>query len=175
MEETFEQENEFKIDSISLEDWKLYKELWLDALTSDPQAFAYSLEKVSNRTREDWKEDMERSFQSNTGMYIAKTNDKYIGMMGYYPKGENNVNIFGVYVKRKFRGQGVSDKIMESILNSLSDNDEIKSASLTVNDEQTEAIDFYKRFGFEIVGETKNVKMGNGKPYNMLSMKKEIK
>ena len=171
----FEQKNEFKINFISLDEWESYRDLWLDALTKDPQAFAYSLDKITTRTKDDWKEDMKRSFQDDTGMYVAKTDNKYVGMAGYYPKGEDNVNIFGMYVKKEFRGKGVSNKIMESILNSLADYEKIKSVSLSVNHEQTVAINFYKRFGFEIINKNKNVKMGNGNLYTMLSMKKEIK
>lgn len=175
MKETFAQENEFKIDSLLLNEWELYRDLWLDALTNDPQAFAYSLDKMLNRTEDDWKEDMKKSYQDYAGMYIAKIDNEYIGMAGYFPKYENNVNIFGMYVKKKFRGKGIADKMMESILNSLSDNEKIKSISLSVNNKQKEAINFYKRFGFEIMDENENIKMGDGSLCTMLSMKKDIK
>ncbi len=175
MNEKFERSNEFKIDSISVDDWESYRDLWLDALTSDPQAFGYSLEEISSRTKEDWEENIKKCNNVNNARHIIKTENDYIGMMGYFPKGEGNVNIYGVYVKKEYRGQGISDKIMESILNSLDNNDEIKKITLTVNKEQKVAVDFYKRFGFEEVGVIKDVKMGNGEIYDELSMEKEIK
>jgi ribosomal protein S18 acetylase RimI-like enzyme len=172
MKETFEQGNKFKINSILPSEWESYKELWLDALTSDPQAFGYSLDEISNRTEEDWKKNIQKSLQENTGMHIAKSDNKYIGMMGYFPKNEDTVNIFGVYVKKEFRNQGVSDKIMESVLTSLAKNDKIKNIALTVSEEQKAAIEFYTRFGFEIVDKIKDVKMGNGEMHDELAMKK---
>lgn len=175
MKETFEQENEFKIDSISLDEWESYRDLRLDSLTSDPQAFAAPLEKYSNLDENGWKERIKKCLSKNNAMFIANSPDGPIGMMGYYPEGKDTVNIYGVYVKKEFRGQGVSDKIMESILNSLDNNEEIKYIKLTVNKEQKRAVDFYKRFGFKEVGEIKDVQMGNGEIYDEISMEKEIK
>lgn len=175
MNKKFERANEFKIDSIAADEWESYRDLWIDALTSDPQAFGYSLKEISNRTQEDWEENIKKCNNANNMMHVIKTKNDYIGMMGYFPKGEGSVNIYGVYVKKEYRGQGASDKLMKSILNSLNNNDEIKKITLTVNKEQKAAINFYKRFGFKEVKVIKDVKMGNGKIYDELSMEKEIK
>ena len=71
-ESTWEQQPAFTVETVSLDEWALYKDLWLDALTTDPQAFAYSLDTVSQWDEVAWKTDIQKSFRENACSIIIR-------------------------------------------------------------------------------------------------------
>lgn len=173
-ESTWEQQPAFTVETVSLDEWALYKDLWLDALTTDPQAFAYSLDTVSQWDEVAWKTDIQKSFRENARTFVAKTPNAYIGMMGYYQKGDHEVRIFGVYVRSAFREHGVGAKMMQVLLDSLSRNRNITTVSLSVNKQQESAIAFYTHCGFDVIDVQKEATMGDHKTYPMFVMQKNI-
>ncbi|MFH1089825.1 MAG: GNAT family N-acetyltransferase [Candidatus Uhrbacteria bacterium] len=177
METETENFQEIKIDQILPEDWQKYKALWLEALTDSPQAFGFSYDELTNRTDEEWQEKIRKNLAegSKSRMFIAKDGEKFIGMMGFFEKRENITNVFGVYVNPQFRGKKISDKLMEAVLNSLKQELDFSEVELTVNKNQTAAVEFYKRYGFLIVEEIKDVKMGDNTVCDEYLMKREIK
>lgn len=166
----------FKVNPLSPDNWEQYKNLWLEALTNDPKAFANSYEKLSARTEEEWQEKATKySGGTKEKVFIATSEGKAIGMMGFFEKSEGIANIFGVYVNPQYRGKGVSNVLMEVILKSLKQGSDFSKIELTVNKDQLAAVGFYKRHGFEIIGEIKDVKIGDGSNCDEYLMRREIK
>ena len=81
--------------------------------------------------------------------------------------------IVSVYVPVEKRKQGISGKLMESILIELSGKSYLKKVKLAVNKEQIPAVNLYKKFGFTVTGK-QNFKMGNGESAEELVMEKEL-
>ena len=67
-------------------------------------------------------------------------------------KTKHIANIFGVYIKKEYRGQGVGKKLIESALQMIQDDENVSKIKLTVNAEQKAAIKLYTTYGFELVG-----------------------
>ncbi len=168
---------EFKVEQILPEDWQKYKALWLEALTNSPQAFGFSYEELANRTDEEWQVKIGKNLAegSKSRMFVAKDGESFIGMMGFFEKRAGVANIFGVYVNPQYRGKKVGDKLMAAVLNSLKQELDFSEVELTVNKDQAAAVEFYKRQGFSVVEEIKNVKMGDETVCDEYSMRRKIK
>jgi len=167
---------ECHISPLALDDWEKYKALWLEALTNSPQAFAYSYQELADRTDKEWQEKIEgySAERSKSRMFVAKDKNRFIGMMGFFEKEKGVAKIFGVYVSPHCRGKHVSDRLMESLLSALKELDFLE-VELTVNKEQTAAFTCYKRHGFFVTEEIKDVKMGDGTICDEYVMKREVK
>lgn len=167
--------DKFKINSISIDDWKEYKTLWLDALTSDPQAFAFSYEELAARTDEQWLEKTRKySMGSKNKIFIAKDGNNTIGMMGFFENKSGAANLFGVYIKPAYRGKKIGNTLMGTTLDHLKNQTDFNKIELTVNKNQIAAVEFYKRRGFTVIKEIPNVKMGDGSICDEYFMEKHI-
>lgn len=174
--ESIEQITQFKIEPVLPEEWAEYKQIWQEALTTEPWAFGYSLAEISSRSENDWKDIINKSLNSgnNSKIAVAKTGSEISGMAGYFTdrENENTACIYGVYVCVKHRGKGLSIKLMKEILKAISLNKNFTQIELGVNISQIPAIKLYKHFGFEIIRIDKDVKMGDGKLYDEYLMRK---
>ncbi len=143
-------------------DWEKYKELRLEALQKDSEAFGGSYEESAKKTDEEWMKPLENEKNS---IIVAIDDDKAIGMVGTYQESGEKMKhisyIWGVYVKEEYRGQGIAKKLMEKLLDEIMKNKEIEKINLNVNTTQKAAIVLYEKIGFEIVGTLhKELKIG---------------
>ncbi len=147
------------IKKLDAERWKDCRDLRLEALKGNPTAFGSSFEEESTFAEAEWRKRIKNAI-------FALSHDKPIGMIVYIfssrVKTKHIANIFGVYVKINFRGQGVGRKLIESALSEIQKNKLIHKIKLTVNPEQTAAVRLYEQYGFKIVGKLeKELKVGN--------------
>jgi ribosomal protein S18 acetylase RimI-like enzyme len=151
------------------ERWRECRELRLEALKSDPSAFGSSYEEDCQLSEEEWKRRMKNSL-------FAVSNDTLVGMIAcvFEPKMKTRhiTSIFGVFVKREYRGQGVGKKLLESALSAIERNGNIKKIKLTVNPEQEAAVNLYKKYGFKPIGVMKGEIFFDSKFYDELIMEK---
>jgi ribosomal protein S18 acetylase RimI-like enzyme len=149
--------------------WKEFRELRLEALQNDPLAFGSSYEEEKNLTEDEWKRRIKNTL-------LALANDTLVGMIVYIIdnkiKTKHIANIFGVYVKKEYRGQGVGKKLIESALKIIQKNSNVSKIKLTVNPEQKAAVKLYETFGFELVGRLKKELKINDKFYDELIMER---
>jgi ribosomal protein S18 acetylase RimI-like enzyme len=128
--------------------WKEYKELRLEALRSDPIAFGSSYEEEKKLTHTDWKKRMKN-------VLFAEDEKTIVGMAVYFfqtnRKTRHIAHIFGVYVKKKYRGCGVASALIENALRKIRDNKSIVKINLMVNPAQVDAVRLYEKFGFKKV------------------------
>ncbi len=87
-------------------------------------------------------------------------------------KSKHIANIFGVYVKKEYRGQGIGKKLIENVLASVQNGQSIIKIRLTVNPEQKVAFNLYRSHGFKVVGELKQELCVANKFYDELIMEK---
>ena len=151
--------------------WRDYRNLRLEALKKDATAFGSSYEEESKLSVAEWKRRIRNTL-------FALYNDKQIGMVVYVFNNKRKIrhvaNIFGFYVKEKYRKQGVGKKLIENALSSIMKKREIIKIDLTVNSKQKSAVRLYKKFGFGIVGVLKKDLFVNEKFYDELVMEKFI-
>ncbi|OLS14260.1 MAG: acetyltransferase [Promethearchaeota archaeon CR_4] len=158
-----------KITQLQTERWKEHSELRLGALESDPIAFGSSVEEEKDLSEEEWKKRMKNTI-------FALADDKLVGMIVFIfdPKIKTShiANIFGFYVARDYRRQGIGKRLIKTALTYIRKNENIIKINLAVTVEQKPAIALYEKFGFEIVGrERKSLKVSD-RFYDELIMEK---
>lgn len=160
-----------EVKKLSDDRWKDYQDLRLAALKSDPIAFGSSYEEEIIISEEEWKKRIKNTL-------FALLNDKPIGMIVYIfdskLKTKHVANIFGVYVKKEYRGQGIGKKLIESAISLIKKNKNIVKIKLNVNPEQKATVKLYEKYGFKTVGMLKNELYINGKFYDELIMEKLV-
>ena len=160
-----------EIKKVPPDRWKEFRDLRLEALQNDPLAFGSSYEEEKSLTEDEWKRRIKNAL-------FASANDTLVGMIVYIidnkMKTKHIANIFGVYVKKEYRGQGIGKKLIESALEIIQKNVNVSKIKLTVNPEQKAAVKLYETFGFEVVGRLKNELKVDDKFYDELIMEKFV-
>jgi len=139
-----------------MKDWRDFKKIRLDALMNNPESFGSSYEEAANRDDKKWKE---RFKDTNSIVFIAFNHKLPIGVsIVNYESAErfkHLAHIYSLYVKKEFRGKGISNLLIKSIILSTKRRKNIKKIKLNVVKQQIPAINLYKKFGFKIIGELK--------------------
>lgn len=165
-----------EILKLPVDSWQEYRDLRLQALKEDPQAFGSSYQTNFEYPKEEWQRRLTNAAVGKINwLLFAREKDKLVGMIGAYME-DNSVDmatILSVYVSKKERGKGVSIKLMEGMLEELSGKSFLKKAKLRVNRDQLPAVGLYKKFGFKEVG-TEPHKMGDGKLVDVLVMERSL-
>ncbi len=164
------------IDTVTSDDFAKVKALRLESLRQEPQAFGRSYDEELDKDDDSWKKDFDRNFldEPTEITVVARSGDELTGMMGAFPKGNDVWAIKAVYIKPKFRGRGISKQILEQMIDKIRSKEGVKIIELMVNKDQDAAVALYQKFGFEIVGEEKDQKMGDGNMYDEYIMHKTL-
>lgn len=99
--------------------------------------------------------------QLNNGhtYYAAMEGDKYAGFISYYPK-DGKLYLNKYYLSSEMRGKGYGHTLMDFIKDKARENG-YPAVFLNVNKYNSDSINIYKHFGFEIIRAEKNP-IGNG-------------
>ncbi|EKD46701.1 MAG: Acetyltransferase [uncultured bacterium] len=140
----------YKLDASQ---WREYKELRLEALREDAEAFGMSYAEALSLLDEEWQDE----FENRKGFILVASEDsKLLAMIGaYQEEGEKMKHIayvWGVYVRKEHRGKGIGKMLMESLLEELAKNKELEKVDLNVNTSQLSAVRLYEKLGFKIAG-----------------------
>ena len=163
-----------EIIQLSPSDWQTYKQIQLEALQNDPQAFGSSYDEWTHFSDEKWQE---RPTNPATTLFIAKKDTAPIGLVGIYinPKEEHKVaEIWGMYVNNSYRGMGIGKRLITSALEKTVSLPTVEKVKLMVNIDQIPAIELYKKLGFQII-ETTDYLLGDGKNHKLYIMEKSNK
>jgi ribosomal protein S18 acetylase RimI-like enzyme len=161
-------ESDIKIFTCPPERWQQYKELRLEALKNEPQAFAETYEKVEGIDGEEWTRRLSLDDRVNIRMVAENKDGRLVGMMTAVRSkdNKNNALIINVYINKDYRGAGLGKKMLKEILNLLEKVDDIKIIELTVNVAQGAAVSIYKTCGFEITETLKDSIVYEGKSFD---------
>ena len=161
-----------KVKKLPTSRWKNYRNLRLESLGKDSTAFSSSYEEEKKLSEVEWKRRTKNTL-------FALSDDKTIGMIVFIFNNKRKIkhisNIFGFYVKERYRNQGVGKKLIESALSHIKKNKNIIKIDLIVNPKQKAALSLYKKFGFKVVGILRKDLLVNGKFYDELVMEKFIR
>jgi len=94
-------------------------------------------------------------------IYVAKTEDNIVigyaslssfrGKDGYWPVAENSI-----YLHKDYIGQNIGNKLMEILLNHAYKS-KLEVVTAWIDSQNISSIDFHKKWGFEVVGQMKNI------------------
>lgn len=93
-----------------------------------------------------WVESIEKQNLGDNRTLVAKEGDKILGFCVVFKDKEFNV-VSALYISPNRQGEGLGKRLLEEGLNWLGDE---KDIILDVASYNTQAIEFYKRMGFEI-------------------------
>jgi ribosomal protein S18 acetylase RimI-like enzyme len=127
-------------------------QLWqlrLIALESEPQAFRETAAEHRQKPVTYFFERLGET-DSNGFVYGAFDGAALIGMAGYYRKDEKRAWIWGVFVSPQYRGSGISQALLEALLNEIRSVPRITSVHLTVALTQKAARRLYHKCGFRL-------------------------
>ncbi len=151
--------------------WQDFQSLRMEALKSDPAAFGRAYEEEVIYKQELW--------QRRIGSVIFAVNDNQpVGMVGYYfnemVKNKHVANIYGMYVNKAFRNQGIGGQLLSIAITSIKEKNEILKIKLSVNPAQKSAVKLYNRFGFTSIGTSRKEYNDNGNFSDEVLMEKFI-
>ena len=159
------------VKRVTSSDWQEYKEIRLEALKKEPHAFGSSYIKEKERSENEWKDKLAKSESYNGSSFlcaIAKEN-KFVAIGGAFQDENKQWNIITIYTKKEFRGQGLGQKVFQSIIDELKTR-KVKKIYLCVNALQTAAQALYEKNGFRVTKIIKNQILGDGKHYDEVEM-----
>jgi ribosomal protein S18 acetylase RimI-like enzyme len=164
--------SDVQIIQLQPHEWELYKNLRLQALKEEPQAFSSTYEGNLKEPDEMWKGMLELAVEGKVEwLSFAKQNDELVGMVGAYSTDQKFAKVIAVYVAKDSRGKGVARKLMEDLITNISKNKSIKKLYLEVNADQIPALNLYKNCGF-IITEKAEKDLGDGKLHEVYEMEK---
>ncbi len=132
-----------QIRRITPDDWQVYKNIRLEMLDSDPDAFP---KQAFNDMRDHQGKWVERI--KNGIVIIAFDAEKPIGMVRGIPALDSRqATIKNMYVNKDYRGQKIGESLLENVLGNL-ENLGILKVLLEVEDTQESAIKMYQKHGF---------------------------
>ncbi|MBU2713821.1 acetyltransferase [Zooshikella harenae] len=88
---------------------------------------------------------------------IKNTDNQILGFIG---TAENNIEM--LFIDPDYRGKGVGKKLLTYALH------ELGTTKVDVNEQNDQAVGFYKHLGFKVIGRSE--KDGMGKPFPLLHM-----
>lgn len=165
------------IDNISIvrllpDEWYLYRDLRLEAVCNNPEAFGTTYEEELLTTEQEWR------YRLSHNMLFARSTNRIVGMIGAVlsstQKRKHSALVISFYVSPEFRNQGVGAKLLSAIIDHLKVLDYVKIVMLYVTTKQLEVINLYKKFKFHIHGVLENAYMQNGVFYDQFIMSRNI-
>lgn len=135
------------------------------------QAYSGTLQ-LPNPSVSTWEKRL-GNMPDNVYSYVALIDQEIVGNIGFEicsnPR-RRHVASFGMGVKDQVAGRGVGSALLETIID-LSDNWlNLKRLELTVYVDNERAINLYKKFGFEVEGQSKDYAFRNGKYVDVYHM-----
>lgn len=157
------------VEKLQDDRWKEFRDLRLESLKEEPTAFGSSYDEEKNFSEEEWRRRMNNAFS-------ALSEDKLIGtimcIQNSRVKTRHVASIYGFYVKREFRGQGVGRKLINFALEHVHKSGQVIKIKLEVNPDQEAAVKLYQSCGFKVVGLLRMELWVEGRFYDELIMER---
>lgn len=145
------------------EDWPAFRELRLRALATDFKAFGSSVAHETAYPESRWKEWAEGGAHGDRqATFVAETFDhRLVGMAGIF-HGEDDFQVWGMWVEPSFRGQGLATSLLTLLIEWLDGTFPSSPLRLEVNPDQEAAVRTYRKAGFEFTGRRRTMGHSSG-------------
>ncbi|MCA9880455.1 MAG: GNAT family N-acetyltransferase [Thermomicrobiales bacterium] len=146
--------DDIEIIVATAEDWQAVREIRLEALLRDPQAFGSTYAATVGRTEQDWRA---RTQPSGSTKLLERTAARPVGIVGGLrgdDAGDASVGVIvSMYVSASHRRRGVGRRLLQAQLHDFASDPDIRTARLFVHTGQFAAVRLYAALGFQPVGE----------------------
>src|SRR3954447_11624059 len=157
------------IRRLSPQDAALFRDIRLEGLRRDPDAFSSIFEDESGKELSFFAERLDRS-----AVFGAFRGAELLGVAGFYvqpgPKHRHKGTLWGMYVRPQARGAGIAGRLVEAVVEHARAHVEL--LQLTVISENLAARRLYERFGFAAYGLEKRAAKYRGRYHDDLLMAK---
>ncbi|WP_453990545.1 GNAT family N-acetyltransferase [Bacillus nitroreducens] len=154
------------IRKLKPEDAEKYWKLRLKALTTDPNGFLVTFEEAINT--ENAIEEYKVSLQSKEIItFGAFEGDQLVGMVTLVRETRRKIrhraNIVAMYVDDQHRGKGIAKALLKEAVKLAESYPELEQLYLTVDSDNTDAKELYKKIGFKKFATDKGAIKYNGR------------
>lgn len=134
-------------------EWPALRTLRLQALETDPLAFGSTLSNELNLSEQHWRDRTATQAESPTSsQWVAEEpSGRLVGSI-VVARVEDAVYVFGMWVERSHRGQGIGSRLLDTGLAWASTAFPGREIRLDVNPRQTAAVLLYESRGFRRSG-----------------------
>ena len=157
------------ITRLSADRWEEYRKIRLEGLKMEPLAFSSSVADEEKAPESLWKERISNHI-------FAQKGSEVVGVIGllFRPrqKQKHIADIFGLFVKREFRGIGIGDLLLKEAIKIASFREGIMKIELGVIEDQKAAIALYEKNSFQRVGKLSRELQVNGKFHDEILMER---
>ncbi|MFC7062685.1 GNAT family N-acetyltransferase [Halobacillus seohaensis] len=142
------------IITLTAEHAEAYRELRLEALLDNPDAFitTYEQEKQQPNPINSTAENLDSKDTSTVGLF---NKERLVGVATLtqekHPKFAHKGSILALYVTSSFRNQGVAELLIQKVIEGAKDL-EIEVLHIAVVTNNTPAIQLYEKIGFQVYG-----------------------
>lgn len=162
----------FKILRIGETDIERLREIRLEALRLNPEAFSADPDVWGTFTLERWKEII-----ADRGWFAAVDGNDWLGIAAFsrdrHSKKTEHIGSLGaMYVRAAHRGKGVGDALIEAVLEEAAP--QVEQLLLTVNADNKPAIALYERHGFRAYGRLPRSLYVNGRYFDEIEMARPV-
>jgi ribosomal protein S18 acetylase RimI-like enzyme len=143
----------FEIVQLTPDDWQIYRELRLAALTQDAFAFGATFEREQRLEEADLRARLERR-----AMFAARVNGDFIGLVGGVPSDEEHTaDLISMWVAPEVRRRSIGHALVRAVLEWAGEQgfDHVK---LWVTEGNQPAERLYARNGFVPTGEREHIR-----------------
>jgi ribosomal protein S18 acetylase RimI-like enzyme len=151
--------SDVRIVKLEAADLSTFKAIRLESLAQAPKAFANTEADWSSLPDEEWLDRMKNP------VFVMFRKQEPIGVMGLLrqrgSKTLHRARLIMVYLREDARGQGLADALLKSVV-AFAKEEGVRQLELNVSDHNAQAINFYKRFGFERVGRIPSALIDDG-------------
>jgi putative acetyltransferase len=138
---------------------------------SCPNAYTNTLQ-LPHPSVEAWTKRVS-NLTDNNFQFVAIINDEVFGNIGfeiYANPRRRHVGSFGMGVKDNYQGVGVGSALLATVIDLADKWFNLKRLELSVYTDNERAISLYKKFGFEIEGESKDYAFRDGQYVSVYHM-----
>lgn len=165
------QAGEIQIKSLAPSDAAAYREIRLEALGLNPEAFGSTFEAESAGPLEHFAERL-----TSSTVFAAYRNSEWVGMAGFMRrqglKDEHKGFLWGMYVRADAREAGVGRRLAEAVIDFA--RKQVELIQLTVVSENEAARRLYISLGFVEYGIERKALKQNGRYYDEILMAKDL-
>jgi ribosomal protein S18 acetylase RimI-like enzyme len=145
----------FEIVHLTPDDWEIYRELRLAALTHDAFAFGSTLEREQRHSESDFRERLQQR-----ASFAARLDNHYVGLVGVLPADENRTgHLISMWVSPAGRCRGIGGALVRAVLE-WAQAEGCERVKLWVTEGNEPAKRLYARNGFVPTGENQAIRPG---------------
>lgn len=161
----------WQIRQVSTAEMDLFRQIRLEALQCEPDAFASVHADWLKFSNEEWNARM------NIPIFVAFVEDKPIGLMAlkqFTPsKMMHRATLTMVYVNKSFRGSGLAGQLLEAVI-IYAKSKKIAQIELGVRGDRKPAIRFYTSAAFSEIGNVPNGYVDSNSAFDEVLMVRQL-